>query len=690
MEILWIILGVIGACLLAYTIYDVVRVLSIKIKPSNPVQDGKTITPIGLATLYQYFSDPKSVPSGIVLDEKFVMGQLESQLEYINKRYDCADFLGSMLLLIYKEFYDQLTPAVAEKIEKTLLNFKFWSDMPEEESLCFFSENHTLLFTSMEILCGEMWQDKTFTNSGLSGRQHEERGLERFNCWADQKLKFGFFEWYSNNYWSEDIGPLFNLLSYSVNDEVKKMAKKLLDLMWFEILTHSADGRFMMASSRQYGDNKGYPIHANRLQYAMDYVLNGHVEFDAIEYCTRMQIDVCMVACQLSALKKGVYSVPEMFIDMARDKSEQVIKTSHGLALDEYKPLGLMQDNLYSEIARMSNFAFVNKGFAQKTYEFHKKNKAFASAFAEPFRFADIFPIRTLRLLPLMCNVLDKKFMPTGSFLSRGNVYTYRNNGYLMSTACNCFVDYFGNQQHTGSVHISDDINVYTHYPPSLTRLANAPGYWGGQKRMPMAVQDKGVNLTIYHIDKHRRLGEGKPHNMTHVLFPSEKFDEYNLMGKYIVARKNKTFVAVLCNENMEFKEYNLKEAMAVVAHDQSHIQATKPESGLEKYLYTKDYDLVSFGFGYRVYAVEVSDESKETYTEFCTRISKAVLVVDETGHANYVCAGNTYDACYNGKFSLNGKDISLDFARYDSDFCHVDRYDTTMNVEYKDQKYTI
>ncbi len=690
MQALWIILGVIGAGLVGYTIYDVVRVLSIKIRPSNPIQEGKKITPIGLATLYQYLGNPNSIPSEIEFSEEFILNQLESQLEYIDKRYDCADFFCTMLLMIYKEYKEKLPASAIAKIENSFLNFKFWSDMPEEESLCFFSENHTIIFTTLEILCGEMWQDRTFKNSGLTGKKHMERGISRFNCWVDQKLKYGFFEWYSNNYWSEDLGPLCNLVSYVKDKEVKQKAKQCLDLMWFEVFTHSTEGRFMMASSRQYGDNKGYPLHANRLQPVMDYILKGDQNFDAIESCTRAQIDVCMVACQLQALKKVAYTVPQIFKDLAQDSTEQVIKTSHGLDTFEYEKLGLMEDNEYGELARMSNFAFVNKGFAQKAFEHHKRNKAFASAFAEPFRFADIFPIRTLKLLPLMCNVLDKYFVPTGSFLARGNIYTYKNNGYLMSTACNCFVDYFGNQQHTGSLCISDDINIYTHYPPTITRLANAPGYWGGQKRMPMAVQEKGTSIVLYKVDKKQRLGEGKPHNLTHVLFPTEKFDEYTLNGNYIVAKKGETYVAVICNSPMQFKDYNIEEALAVVAHDQSHIKATKPQSGLEKYLYTKDFDLASYGYGYRAYITEVSDSTKETYQDFAKRVSQSTISVTQNGQAIYNDTINTYEVNYGGSFKLNNQPISLDFPRYQSDFCNVSRFEKDMTIDYKGEKYYI
>ena len=70
--------------------------------------------------------------------------------------------------------------------------------MPGDDSMCYFSENHTILFSTLEYLIGLEWPEEIFPNSGMNGKNHTERGKTRLTYWFDQKFKLGFFEWYSN------------------------------------------------------------------------------------------------------------------------------------------------------------------------------------------------------------------------------------------------------------------------------------------------------------------------------------------------------------------------------------------------------------------------------------------------------------------------------------------------------------
>ncbi len=684
-----LIAGILGAGLAAKTAYDTVRVLKIPMMPALPIEDGKVISQIGLAKLFVYFNDEKVIPKGVELNDEFILAELSEAFEYINCKYDCSDFYGHMLFRFYKEYEDRLSDDVKEEIKKVFLGFKYWMDMPDDESLCFFSENHTVLYGALEYLVGQEWGSDVFSNSGLTGFDHKVRGHARLMDWFDQRYRFGFFEWYSGNYWNEDLGTLMQLVSFAKDEEIVKNAKNVADLMWFEILTHSPQGRFITVSSRQYGDNKMNSDIGNRIQMAINFALTGEDNYEPYAHTSMCLHDSCLMICIMCAMRNKDYVVPQLFKKIAFDKSEQIIKTSNGLNPSEYADLDLIGQSDYQMMAQLSNEIFCNKGFAQNTFEYHRRNETFASKFSDPMKFADIYPVRKLKLLPKMCDMLGKNFAPEGSALTRDNVYTYRKNDYMLATACNCNVDHCGNQHHVNHANISNEVNVFSHYPASLTRLAGSPGYWGGYRRMPMAAQNEAVSITMYRIDPKQRMIENKPIDMTHVLFPTEKFDEYSLDGTYAFGRKGKTFIAVVCNEPMVFKPYERAAAMALVTHDQSSVVHDSFAEGPEEYMLKESFDLCAIGGDYHTYVMELSDASNETYEKFKERILNNTFkqIGDKV---QYISGGKKFDLAYTGEFAINGKVQDLEFDRFESAYCNAKRYAEEFVITFEDETLTI
>ncbi len=688
--ILWIILGVVLGGILIAGIIDTIRVLKIKTMPALPLQEGKKLDPMGIVTLITYFSDPESKPDDIELNDEYILSQLKAGLEYIDTKYDCSDFMAHILLRFYMDNKDVLSDKVKARIKETFMNFKYWMDLPAKESMCFFSENHTLLFSALEMIAGEEWESDTFAGSGLKGAKHKERGTQRFMDWCDQRYKFGFFEWYSGNYWNEDLGALMQIINYIKDENVKKHAKNISDYMLFEVATHSVDGRFVTVSSRQYGDNKATNKHGNRmfagLQYMLKggYDLKGSKKFDAIAFCKQTTMDVCLCMCFTDALRQGVYVMPDVIKDIALDNSERIIKTNNGLDTEEYKDLGLIGTSDYQAMAQFSNEIFINKGFAQNTYKIHKKNNAFSNVFSFPMKIADIFPLKYMGILTLICNVLGKNFAITGSALTRGKVYTYRKNNMMLATACDLHVDYFGNQHHVAHANMSEEVNVYPQYPCSLKNLGGAPGYWGGQRRLPMAQQDEGVSFSLYRMDKVHRIAENKPIFMTHVMFPTEKFDNYCVNGNKAFGSINGSHIAVVCNKDLSFAPYDSRSALAQVTHNQSSVVADSPNEGTKDDLLTKEFDLCAYGKGYHGYVMEVSDDSTETYDQFVARVSANKFEV-EGDKMYYASNGKEYIVGYKSGFAINGKAVSSNFERFDSEYCTYK--DDLLSINYNGKK---
>ncbi|MDC7244181.1 MAG: hypothetical protein PQJ44_09900 [Sphaerochaetaceae bacterium] len=48
------------------------------------------------------------------------------------------------------------------------------------DSMCYWSENHQILFSVSEYLAGQMFSDKIFTQTGFTGKQHKQRAKKEF------------------------------------------------------------------------------------------------------------------------------------------------------------------------------------------------------------------------------------------------------------------------------------------------------------------------------------------------------------------------------------------------------------------------------------------------------------------------------------------------------------------------------
>lgn len=98
--------------------------------------------------------------------------RLDNTLAFIEKEYDTADFKLVNLLRILYQYGGQIPDAVRQRIDHVLLGFRYWWDEPGGNSMCYWSENHQILFASAEYLAGKHYAGQVFRNSGLTGTEH--------------------------------------------------------------------------------------------------------------------------------------------------------------------------------------------------------------------------------------------------------------------------------------------------------------------------------------------------------------------------------------------------------------------------------------------------------------------------------------------------------------------------------------
>ena len=147
-----------------------------------------------------------------------------------------------------------MTEELLQELEDAVLNFKYWIDEPGEDIHlpCYFTENHQVLFHSIEYLAGQLYRDRIFTNNGENGEWHREHGRTYLKRWLTWRKRFGFSEWLSNGYYAEDMLGLLILSQLAEEEEIRSQAEGLTELLFFDIAVHSLKGNFCATNGRMY------------------------------------------------------------------------------------------------------------------------------------------------------------------------------------------------------------------------------------------------------------------------------------------------------------------------------------------------------------------------------------------------------------------------------------------------------
>ena len=175
---------------------------------------------------------------------------LSEALDWIDGRPDCADFPLAAILRLY--LGDSLTERERKRARRTVLNFRYWTDEPGNDAMCFESENHSLLFHGCQLIAGKLFPDEVFTNSDRTGREQAKIGKQRCQRWVEQVEKHGFREFLSSTYMPLTAAALLNVVDFSGDDELSQRASHILDGIFDLLAMHSFDGVTIGPQGRVY------------------------------------------------------------------------------------------------------------------------------------------------------------------------------------------------------------------------------------------------------------------------------------------------------------------------------------------------------------------------------------------------------------------------------------------------------
>ncbi|RCW55391.1 hypothetical protein [Halanaerobium sp. ST460_2HS_T2] len=218
---------------------------------------------------------------------------LRTELNGIEKRKDCSDFYLVPILWLWIKYRDDVFEAdFWNYTEKVIRDFRYWIDEKGSDVMWYFSENHALLFHVSELLAGQIFPEKEFTNAGIKGKNHYEKAKKRLKDWFERFFAEGFSEWNSTAYFPIDLIGFFALYELAADENLKKLAKKAIDMTFKLIAYNSHHGLMACSHGRSYekelkGRYVNYTNAISRVSWGVGYLneaTNAQVLFCLSDY----------------------------------------------------------------------------------------------------------------------------------------------------------------------------------------------------------------------------------------------------------------------------------------------------------------------------------------------------------------------------------------------------------------------
>lgn len=172
-------------------------------------------------------------------------------LDLIESRIDCADFLLTGLIRLIKLYH--LDDDIEKRLREVLLTFRYWMDEEGADGMCFWSENHALMFYSAALFAGELYPEAVFTRSGKTGEQLSITARRRCHQWLEDIERDGFEEFNSSGYMLITFCALLNLIDFC-EPPVSTRAADLADLLLEQLALHSFRHAVIGPQGRVYRD----------------------------------------------------------------------------------------------------------------------------------------------------------------------------------------------------------------------------------------------------------------------------------------------------------------------------------------------------------------------------------------------------------------------------------------------------
>lgn len=444
-------------------------------------------------------------------------------LERIDRREDCSDFaIAGLLRILYKyRSSPLLSPRLLADIETCVLGFKYWWDEPGEERMCFFTENHQIIFHSDELLAGQLLRRKRFSNTGMDGEAHIAHALPFIQRWIGWRARFGFSEWLSNCYIDEDLLALANLYDFAEDAQLRRWAGQFIDMLLFEIALHSYKGVMGCTHGRTYA-----PM-----------IKGGRHEGTGSTAALMLGVGIVNNPSSMSAvqLATSAYRCPPLIAAVAADAPDKmIIHERHSLNVEDTPGYGFRFDSLTDGLFYWTIQTYYHPDvidLSQRMSELYRHGRPVFDPYPPHI---ERFEQEKQRLGRVIDPDVDKTAM------TEVNIETVRTPDYMLSCAQDYRPGKPGYQQHPWQATLGLDAVVFTNHPGALDESgASRPNYWAGDSLLPRVAQHGNVLICLH------RAPAADPFPFSHAYLPRSAFDEVLERGNWLLARRAEGYVAL-------------------------------------------------------------------------------------------------------------------------------------------------
>ncbi len=562
-------------------------------------------------------------------DEPIEYEKMDGALDYLDARNDCGDFIIPALARMLNEHRgSRLSEEYAQKIEKSLLGFKYWLDEPGEVHACFFTENHQILFHSAEYLVGQLFPDKIFDN-GQTGEWHRQHAIPFIRRWEDWRIRFGFSEWLCQGYYAEDMLGLLGLAHYAAEDDIRTNARLIIDQLLFDLAVNNFYGHLPTTHGRVYASI------INPDSESVSSIM--HAMFGVGTLAQASDIAILLAAYDYKcpdAIKKAALDRPAVMINRERMSIDVAEGKYYGA-----DPADFDNIMLYWGIQAYSDRLTVENSTKVFPYYNWMNNRIFA--YREQYKLCD------------EAGVPAPEGTPDFTAMTKVNIYTYKTPDYILSCAQSFRPGRMGYQQHPWTACLGGRALIYTNNPAS-ENFYSRPNKLAGNLILPRAAAHNNVVLSIFRIN-----ADFVDYLYSQCYFPQGEFDEVIEEGKWLFGRKDDAYVAVYSLNDARWEAPNPDFAR--------YLPGTDPKD-------VKPYIYMTPGHA-NVWAVELGSKAQNGSFEAFRAAFKDAKIEGDTHNFVYTSPSQgEMKFGWTAPLVVNGEEIALgDYPRYDNPYCKAD-----------------
>ncbi len=177
--------------------------------------------------------------------QKVEPGVILASIDRVRQEETGSEILLTGLLGMFCRYRDrsEFPASVIEPFETCLLASRLGIAAPGDPGPDA-PESRAILQHTCEILAGQLYPERAFARSGMTGAQHCRHGEELALEWLRSRGQRGFADWDSNAFFDQHILALSHLASLAENQVVRELAAVLLDKLLFLMAINSLRGAY--------------------------------------------------------------------------------------------------------------------------------------------------------------------------------------------------------------------------------------------------------------------------------------------------------------------------------------------------------------------------------------------------------------------------------------------------------------